>query len=67
MLVIQGLFTDRLRNLGLKVDRLVLERLRKVRSISRRMPQDKFLCQRDKFSPMFVVQGKSFGTLVNPG
>ena len=52
--------------LGSIVDRLVLERLRKIRSISRQTPQDKFLCQRDKFSPMLVVQGKSFGTLVNP-
>ena len=52
--------------LGSLVDRLVLERSQKVRSISRRTPQDKFLCQRDQFSPMLIVQGKSFGSLVNP-
>ena len=46
------------------VDRLVLERWRKVCSISQRMPQDKFLCQQDKFSPMLVVQGKSFDNFV---
>ena len=46
---------------------MVLKRPRKVRLISRRMPQDKFLCQRDKFLPMIVVQGKFFGDLINPG
>ena len=50
-----SLITDRSTEFKFEiVDQLVLERSRRVRSISWRMPQD-------KFSPMPVVQGKSFG------